>query len=294
MQKRGERIPHAALGMTLKRVTSMCLSRSSLVSDHYATCAHFPVALHNPISMTPRCFPTSRCSISLLLRRHRRLHSVCGALGAGDGIWRLCRRSDAWIVVCDTCHCAAGMGRAGCAQCPPRHVVGLWLRAQSAQLRGFRQSPIPSPRCWSVMAMFGLYNAVLPQYEAMALTALGTDSHVYGRIRLWGSLGFVLVAGSYGALLDHIGDSAFPWISLPLLLLATLAAWPHRNDEPPSQYCHRPPTQAIYGSVPACAASCWSRCSRRPASARSTCSSPCTCRITTTMGLRSASCGQRV
>jgi MFS transporter, PPP family, 3-phenylpropionic acid transporter len=86
----------------------------------------------------------------------------------------------------------------------------------------------------AVMAAFGFfYNAVLPQFEAMTLTALGTDSHDYGRIRLWGSLGFVLVAGSYGALLDRVGDAAFPWVSLPLLILALLAAWPHRNDEPP-------------------------------------------------------------
>jgi len=86
----------------------------------------------------------------------------------------------------------------------------------------------------AVMTAFGFfYNAVLPQFEAMTLTALGPDSHDYGRIRLWGSLGFVLVAGSYGAALDRLGDSAFPWISLPLLVIALLAAWPHRNDQPP-------------------------------------------------------------
>ena len=85
-----------------------------------------------------------------------------------------------------------------------------------------------------VMTAFGFfYNAVLPQFEAMTLTALGTDSHDYGRIRLWGSLGFLLVAGSYGALLDRIGDGAFPWVALPLLVIALLAAWPHRNDTPP-------------------------------------------------------------
>ncbi len=85
-----------------------------------------------------------------------------------------------------------------------------------------------------VMALFGLfYNAVLPQFEAMTLTALGRDSHDYGRIRLWGSLGFLLVAGSYGALMDRLGDRMFPWLCLPLFVLALLAAWPHRNDRPP-------------------------------------------------------------
>jgi PPP family 3-phenylpropionic acid transporter len=86
----------------------------------------------------------------------------------------------------------------------------------------------------SVMTLFGFfYNAVLPQFEAMTLTALGPDSHDYGRIRLWGSLGFVVVAGSYGVVLDRLGDQAFPWVCLPLLVAALLAAWPHRDDRPP-------------------------------------------------------------
>ncbi|MBS0193706.1 MAG: MFS transporter [Proteobacteria bacterium] len=86
----------------------------------------------------------------------------------------------------------------------------------------------------AVMAAFGLfYNALLPQFEAMTLTALGADSHAYGRIRLWGSLGFLIVAGSYGWLLDRLGDAAFPWLCLPLLVAAVLAAWPHRDDRPP-------------------------------------------------------------
>ncbi|MEO7478639.1 MAG: MFS transporter [Lysobacteraceae bacterium] len=85
----------------------------------------------------------------------------------------------------------------------------------------------------SVMALFGFfYNAVLPQFEAMTLTALGSDSHDYGRIRLWGSLGFLLVAASYGALMDRLGDSAFPWLSLPLLVATVIAAWFHRDNQP--------------------------------------------------------------
>lgn len=91
-----------------------------------------------------------------------------------------------------------------------------------------------APALLAVMAAFGFfYNALLPQFEAMTLTALGRDSHDYGRIRLWGSLGFLVVAGSYGALMDRVGDLAFPWLSLPLLVAALLAAWPHRNDRPP-------------------------------------------------------------
>ena len=89
---------------------------------------------------------------------------------------------------------------------------------------------------WSllaVMAVFGLfYNAVMPQFEAMTLSALGADSHQYGRIRVWGSIGFLVVASTYGWLLDTFGDAAFPWLTLPLLAATVLAAWPHRHDPP--------------------------------------------------------------
>lgn len=86
----------------------------------------------------------------------------------------------------------------------------------------------------AVMAVFGLfYNAVMPQFEAMTLTALGPRSERYGRLRVWGSIGFLLVAGSYGALMDVFGGDAFPWLALPLFIAVALAAWPHRHDEPP-------------------------------------------------------------
>ncbi len=87
---------------------------------------------------------------------------------------------------------------------------------------------------FAVMTVFGLfYNAVMPQFEAMTLKALGTGSAYYGRIRVWGSLGFLLVASTYGWLLDRLGDASFPWISLPLFAAMASAAWLHRNDAAP-------------------------------------------------------------
>jgi PPP family 3-phenylpropionic acid transporter len=87
---------------------------------------------------------------------------------------------------------------------------------------------------FAVMTLFGLfYNAVMPQFEAMTLVALGSRSGDYGRIRLWGSVGFLLVAASYGTLLDRFGSDHFPWLTLPLFVLMVVAAWSHRNDQPP-------------------------------------------------------------
>jgi MFS transporter, PPP family, 3-phenylpropionic acid transporter len=44
----------------------------------------------------------------------------------------------------------------------------------------------------AVMAVFGFcYNALMPQFEAMTLKALEGQSHRYGQIRVWGSIGFL-------------------------------------------------------------------------------------------------------
>jgi PPP family 3-phenylpropionic acid transporter len=83
-----------------------------------------------------------------------------------------------------------------------------------------------------VMALFGLaVNPLLPQFEAMTLSALGERSAEYGRIRVWGSIGFLLVASSYGWLLDRLGAAAFPWLVLPLYLALVLSALPHRRAQ---------------------------------------------------------------
>lgn len=87
-----------------------------------------------------------------------------------------------------------------------------------------------------VMTVFGLlFNAVMPQFEAMTLTALGPRANEYGRIRVWGSLGFLLVAGSYGALLDRWGNAMFVWLSLPLFVATLWAAALHRADPGPER-----------------------------------------------------------
>lgn len=113
---------------------------------------------------------------------------------------------------------------------------GHWFVAGAAlTLLGF-SGFLLAREAWAllaVMAVFGLfYNAVMPQFEAMTLSALGTRAERYGRVRVWGSIGFLLVAGSYGSLLDTTGSLAFPWLVLPLFALMLAAAWPHRHERP--------------------------------------------------------------
>ncbi len=55
-----------------------------------------------------------------------------------------------------------------------------------------------------VMLCFGFFwNATLPQFEVITLNHLGDSHHGYSRIRVWGSIGFVLTVWLLGVLFEH-------------------------------------------------------------------------------------------
>lgn len=53
------------------------------------------------------------------------------------------------------------------------------------------------------LAFSFFWNATLPQFEAVTLFHLKTEMHRYGRIRLWGSIGFIAAVIGIGQLLDY-------------------------------------------------------------------------------------------
>ncbi|HBE93600.1 MAG TPA: MFS transporter [Gammaproteobacteria bacterium] len=66
-----------------------------------------------------------------------------------------------------------------------------------------------------IMVSFTFFwHAVLPQVEVITLNHLGDDSPRYGRVRLWGSLGFIAASLLLGVALD----SYPPTLVLPVLL----------------------------------------------------------------------------
>ncbi len=66
-----------------------------------------------------------------------------------------------------------------------------------------------------VMALFGFFwNAALPQYEANTFNHLRGREHLYGRIRLWGSIGFIIAVTGIGEALDRFGFDALPYLVL--------------------------------------------------------------------------------
>lgn len=74
----------------------------------------------------------------------------------------------------------------------------------------------------AVMALF--WGAALPLVEALTLEHLGSRGERYGSIRLWGSIGFILVALALGAVLDRTSIAAVPWVSMGLLAAIAVCA----------------------------------------------------------------------
>lgn len=70
-----------------------------------------------------------------------------------------------------------------------------------------------------VMLLFSFFwNANLPQFEATTLSHLGTQAHRYSRIRLWGSIGFILSVVVVGSITENYGADWVPASVLVLLI----------------------------------------------------------------------------
>ena len=75
-----------------------------------------------------------------------------------------------------------------------------------------------------------------PLSEALMLSAMRGDLTHYGRLRLWGSIGFIAAVTAGGELLDWRGIELVPWMAwamLALVLLASLRLREGRQSGPP-------------------------------------------------------------
>jgi PPP family 3-phenylpropionic acid transporter len=74
---------------------------------------------------------------------------------------------------------------------------------------------------WPLMfslAMFSLFiTSILPQIEVMTLNSIRKSAKIYARIRLWGSIGFVIVAMLSGELIERYSAEAFSYIGIVIL-----------------------------------------------------------------------------
>ena len=66
-----------------------------------------------------------------------------------------------------------------------------------------------------IMALMSFFwSASLPLIEATTLSYLGESTARYGRIRVWGSVGFILAVTATGYLLDAAGIASLLWAVL--------------------------------------------------------------------------------
>ena len=76
--------------------------------------------------------------------------------------------------------------------------------------------------------LFLANSGVVPLYEALLSqhlhTAQGIDTARYGRVRMWGSVGFIVSVTAFGALLEGVGIAVFPAFVAAMNTLLLLAA----------------------------------------------------------------------
>lgn len=100
-----------------------------------------------------------------------------------------------------------------------------------------------------LFAMTFFWSAALPLVEATTLSQLGDETARYGRIRVWGSVGFIAAVVAVGYLIDATDPRAVLWVVAGLmagmlLLSFTLAearVEPHDGDHLPVWHIVRKP-----------------------------------------------------
>jgi len=72
-----------------------------------------------------------------------------------------------------------------------------------------------------VLFVFSFFwSAVLPQFEVLTLNYLGSEqAYDYGRVRLWGSVGFITAVFGAGWVFDLFPFAIFPWVICAVLVL---------------------------------------------------------------------------
>ena len=80
------------------------------------------------------------------------------------------------------------------------------------------------------LALFSLFwTAILPQLEVLTLGSIRRSAKIYARIRLWGSVGFIVLAVISGELVDRYSADVFIAIGAFILLMLWLSTLFHRQ-----------------------------------------------------------------
>lgn len=89
---------------------------------------------------------------------------------------------------------------------------------------------------WSIAAVMTLFsffwNASLPQFEVVTLNYLGTQAPRYARLRVWGSIGFILTVLLLGWLVDRDGPAVVLTVVFMIYVGIWLASLTVRDPDP--------------------------------------------------------------
>ena len=100
-----------------------------------------------------------------------------------------------------------------------------------------------------LLLMFVHTSSMMPMSEAaMAhLVSQGGsfDAKRYGRVRLWGSLGFLVTVMVAGAWFERHGMADFPAWTVATLLALTASVWWLPDVKEPAPHAHEPPSQPV-------------------------------------------------
>ncbi|QAU34742.1 MFS transporter [Janthinobacterium sp. 17J80-10] len=92
-----------------------------------------------------------------------------------------------------------------------------------------------------MLAVSTFTSALAPVSEALMLTEMKGNLTHYGRLRVWGSVGFIAAVSLSGYLLDWYGIGMFPWVGL-VLLAAVFGASLGLREASPAPAAHAAPS----------------------------------------------------
>lgn len=90
--------------------------------------------------------------------------------------------------------------------------------------------------CAVVIVTSVFTSGAMPIMEATTLAHIGADTGRYGRIRVWGSIGYIAAVIGVGAMLDHVPVSWLSWTVIALLAVSVASMYavpePGRSRRP--------------------------------------------------------------
>ncbi|WP_394176839.1 MFS transporter [Thalassotalea litorea] len=102
---------------------------------------------------------------------------------------------------------------------------------------------------WQVllsMSLFMLFfNGILPQLEVLTLSSITSPKQTYARIRLWGSLGFIVATLVGGEVLSATTSLYFPHLAMFWVVMLTLISLLNNDPETSVGETHKPLVDSV-------------------------------------------------